>query len=313
MNQRRGGDLLPLFIIDGTGNLIMIYWNTIHLFLILHLFSMIGCAGPLKVEYRPENLRETKQVKDHPVVLLKSYIDLREEVDACYIGRISATVTDINSDKLLLEKDAARLVTEAMGLHLTAAGFDVKEWTPELEASANAEFIISGEIKKFRLDIGARDEIEIELATKAVGKKTGKVVWEGAISEKEDRYAGVTGNSRKTIAAYISKTLRTAINRTIKEINAGIQEAKPSSAPDFPGARDTSIPDGFGRLTIKTDPPRSQVYLGDVYYGLTPLDLNMSPGVYNAVIRLKGFREIREKVSIRKRDVTEMELIMEKE
>lgn len=273
----------------------------------------VGCAGPLKVNYQSGSTQDIPHIKDNPVIHIKPYIDSRGNVGPHYLGKITATVSDINSDKLILEQDVAQLVTEAVSSHLAAAGFNVKGWSAELEAADGAGLIISGEVKKFRLDIAARDEIEFELSTTVVEKKTGKVIWAGTISEKNDRYAGVMGDSRRKIAGYISKTLQTALNRTLKEINANIQPASPLPVPGFAGIRDTSIPEGFGRLMIKTEPPRSQVYIGDVYYGLSPLNLDMAPGVYDAVLRLNGFKTVREKISIRNRDVTEMDMVMEKE
>lgn len=275
---------------------------------LLTMLVLTGCAGPLSVGYRPGVIPESSQVKGQPTVLLKPYTDSREGVEPHYIGKIAETVSDMNTDRIILDKqDVAQFVTEAMKAHLYAAGFNVKGWTAELEAADDAGLIISGEVKKFRLDIAARDEIEVELSTTVVENKTGKIIWAGAISEKDDRYAGVMGNSRRTIAGYISKTLRTALNKTLKEANENIQMT------GMPGFKETSIPEGKGRLVIRTEPTRAEVYIGAVYYGLSPLILNIEPGIYEVIFRLKGFKDLRERVSVRNSDVTEIDRIMEKE
>ena len=251
------------------------------------------------------------QAKGHPVILLKPYVDIREGVEPHYIGKVTEVVTDMNSDKILLDKekkeDVATFVTGAMRTHLTAAGFIVKDWSLELEDSNETDLIMSGEVKRFRLDIGPRDEIDIEIASSLTSKKSGKVLWAGVVSEKGDRFAGVMGNSRKTIAGYISKSLRTAINKTLKEVNENIQMAV------ITGIKDMSIPEGVGRLVIRTEPPRAEVYTGAIYHGMSPLSIYLEPGISEVTFRLKGFKEMREKVSIRNRDVTEIDRILEKE
>ncbi|MBI4746183.1 MAG: PEGA domain-containing protein [Deltaproteobacteria bacterium] len=217
----------------------------------------------------------------------------------------------MNSDKILLDKekkeDVATFVTGAISSHLTAAGFDIKDWSLELEDSNETDLVMSGEVGKFRLDIGPRDEIEMQLAVSLNSKKTGKVLWSGVVTEKDDKYAGVMGNSRKTIAGYITKTLRTVINKTLKEVNESIQTAV------ITGIKDMTIPEGVGRLVIRTEPPRAEVYTGAIYHGMSPLSIYLEPGISEVTFRLKGFKEMREKVSIRNRDVTEIDRILEKE
>lgn len=282
--------------------------------IILLLFVAIvltSCAGSLKVKYQPGNIQDIPKIKDHSTVLLKPYADMRG-VDPAYIGKISATVSDMNTDKIVLDsEDVATFVTGAMRSHLVAAGYTVKERKTGEEAPL--DLTISGEVKKFRLDIGARDEIEIELSTTVTENKTDKVVWSGIVSEKSDRYAGVTGNSRRTIAGYISKTLRTTINKTLKEINVNTQTISPLPALGIVGAKDRAILEGVGRLVIKTEPPRAQIYIAEVYYGLSPLSIDIAPGIYDTTIKLKGFKTVKEKISIRNGDATEMDLSLEKE
>lgn len=278
---------------------------------LLTTLLLSGCAGPLSIGYRPGVIPDASHPKGHPIILLKPFTDAREGVEPHYIGKVKEVVTDMNTDKIVLDKekkeDVATFVTGAMRSHLTAAGFIVKDWTPELEASSDADLIIGGEVKRFRLDIGPRDEIDIEIASSLTSKKSGKVLWAGVVSEKGDRFAGVMGNSRRTIAGYISKSLRTVINKTLKEVNENIQMAVIS------GIKDMSIPEGVGRLVIRTEPPRAEVYTGAIYHGMSPLSIYLEPGISEVTFRLKGFKEMREKVSIRNRDVTEIDRILEKE
>lgn len=282
---------------------------------LLFLF-ITGCSGAVKLNYKPGQIPDTAKASKPLTILLKPYIDSRGG-DRRYIGNIKATVYDIYGDKILMEKDIATSVNEAIKTHLTSAGFIVT--TPSsppseggdrggLQKDGDTDIVMSGEIKKLRLDIGGRDEIEIEIANQIISGKTGKVIWEGTITEKEDRYAGSFGNTKKTIASYISKTLAKVINKTITEINTNIGKGGASQSMDG-----ILVPEGMGRIFITTEPPRSKVYIGDVYYGLSPLTVDIEPIVHEITIRLEGFKEKKEKVSIRKGQKTELEINMEKE
>jgi hypothetical protein len=65
-------------------------------------------------------------------------------------------------------------------------------------------------------------------------------------------------------------------------------------------------------LLVNTNPPRAKVYLDDVYYGLSPLRLEMEPGVHAISVKLDSYKMVTEKVSVRKGDSTEMELKLER-
>lgn len=254
----------------------------------------------VKLNYKPGQIPDTSKAGKPLNILLKPYVDSRTDVAPNHIGKIEATVIDIHGDKLIIEKDVAASVNEAIKTHLTTAGFIVR-------VEGDADIIMSGAIKKFRLDIKGRDEIEIELESRLISGKTGKVIWEGVVTEKEDRFAGVSGNSKKTINSYISKTLAKVINKTIIEINKNFGKAGTTSIDEMP------IPEGAGRISIKTEPPRSKIYIGDIYYGLSPLSVDIESGIYDVTVRLEGFKEKKEKVSIRKGQKTELEINMEKE
>ena len=83
--------------------------------ILLTMLALTGCAGPLSIGYRPGVIPDTSQAKGHPIILLKTYVDLREGVEPHYIGKVTEVVTDMNSDKILLDKekkeDVATFVT----------------------------------------------------------------------------------------------------------------------------------------------------------------------------------------------------------
>ena len=69
----------------------------------------------------------------------------------------------------------------------------------------------------------------------------------------------------------------------------------------------------MGRIFVRTEPPRAKVYIGDIYYGLSPLTIDIEQGIYDFVIKLGGFKDTRERVAIRRGHKIDMEITMEKE
>jgi len=63
---------------------------------------------------------------------------------------------------------------------------------------------------------------------------------------------------------------------------------------------------------VKTNPPRAKVYVDGVYFGLSPLKAEMVPGIHAIEVKLSNYITVKEKVSVRKGDSTEMELILER-
>ncbi len=270
----------------------------IHLLLLLALIA--GCSAPLALEYRPKENPE--KVKEPLSIMVEPFADQRPDKTRV-IGSISATVADISDNKLVISEDPASIVTDAFRKELSSAGYRV--------TSEDPDFILRGEVKEFRLDIGARDAVKIEVASRLIEKETGREVWSGVESEKAERYAGVLGNSRATISKYLTGSLSKAVTKTLSGISLKIANTKASYRSDAPVS--APAPPGTGRIVVTTDPPRSKVYINDVYYGLTPLQLDFEPGIYELTVKQKGFKSGKEKVSVRQGQFTELEMVMERE
>ncbi|TAN61249.1 PEGA domain-containing protein, partial [bacterium] len=149
-----------------------------------------------------------------------------------------------------------------------------------------------------------RDEIFIEITPKLHSAKTGKTVWSEVESTKEYRYAGSFGNSRASLSKYITAT----ISKTIRK---AIDEAKPVLTSVSAG--EGIVTEAKGKLSITSDPSRAKVYLNDVYYGLTPFASEVDAGIYELTLKSVGFKNSKEKLSIRKSEVTEIDVKFEKE
>jgi len=294
--------------------------NTLSASLLVFLSAALlyGCTGPIKVSYSPVSpVSEEDSVgraRHRPVpILIKPFTDKRpgltEVEDPKTIGGINATVSDIYGNRAILSRPPAAIVTEGFKKEFSASGYTVLSAGEEKDG---AGIILAGEIRRFSLNIGPRDEIDIEVYTELRDRDTDTVIWSGGASEKGSRYAGVMGDSRSTISKYISAALSKVIRKTIKEAAPEIDKA---TAPeeDKKEANEVRRPMDTGRLLLTTAPPRVKVYLNGVYYGLTPLTVEINTGVYDLVLKKAGFMDFKEKVAVGKGRTTEMETAMKRQ
>lgn len=281
------------------------------LFPFLALFALIftGCAGPLEVKYEPKTEGQFKSMEPVPVFVTafedKRDLSKSQFKDPRTIGRIEATVTDMTASELTLSEKVTDMVEKAYRKELAIAGFTV------VDKADKALYAVSGEVREFTLDIGSRDEIAIEIASELKEAQTGKPLWSGVESERGERFAGVMGNSRASISNYIAASLQKAVRRSIAEAGEKLAKAEKPPAREENAAAPAS--ELTGTVIVNTSPQRSKVYIGGIYYGLTPLSLNLAPGVYEVTLKQKGFHPVTEKVSVRQDKATELELEMEKE
>jgi hypothetical protein len=63
---------------------------------------------------------------------------------------------------------------------------------------------------------------------------------------------------------------------------------------------------------VSTVPSKAKVYGDDVYYGTSPLKLELDPGVTVFHFKLDGYKTVTQKVSIRRGATTELEVKFEK-
>jgi hypothetical protein len=277
------------------------------------------------------------------------YQDQRKVGNPRLLGAIDGRVRGIDGNQLLLDQEVATVVTAAVKKRFDAEGFQVLEGS----AAANALFEVSGEIRELTLNVKNRDDIIIVIETTLKDLGSGEVVWSGLVTEKNDRFAGVSGNNKDDVVAYFNKELNVATNKTVEAVSASLMAAKPelfnltagtkpipgvtvyvapTAARPAPAAMPSAMPaygvqqggavpppsyvphasDTAGLLLVNTSPSRAKVYLDGVYYGLSPLRLEMEPGVHAISVKLDGYKMVTEKVSVRKGDNTEMELNLER-
>ena len=288
-------------------------------------------------------------IKYAATLRVNKYVDQRKHSNPRLLGITTQRVHGVEGKELLLDQEIANIVTTAIKTRFDTEGYQVLEGSN----ASNALFEVSGVIKDLTLNVKVRDEISIAIETTLKDIASGKVVWSGLVTEKNDRYAGVSGNNKEDVAAYLNKELRVASNKTVEAVSASLMASQPelfnltagtkpipgvtvyvapNAAKPAPAAPATMMPshgmqpggavpppaymprasDTTGLLLVNTSPSRAKVYLDGVYYGLSPLRLEMEPGVHAISVKLEGYKMVTEKVSVRKGDNTEMELNLER-
>ncbi len=273
---------------------------------------------------------------------VNKYVDQRKHGNPRLLGISTQRIRGVDGDQLLLDQEISNIVTVAIKKRFDAEGYQVLEGS----SAANALFEVTGVIKDLTLNVKERDEINIAVETTLKEVASGNVVWSGMVVEKHDRFAGVSGNNKDDVVAYLNKELRVATTKTVEAISASLMASKPelfnltagtkpipgvtvyvaptaakpvpaASIPAYGTQSGGAVPPPAytphasatsGLLLVNTNPQRAKVYLDGVYYGLSPLRLEMEPGVHAISVKLEGYKMVTEKVSVRRGDNTEMEL-----
>lgn len=271
-----------------------------------------GCTAPLTVKYDARLGAPAISLKEPFSVAIAPYKDERKERNRKKIGDITSPVFGIDAAELIIERDIADFVTDAFKEQFQLAGFTPSPYSSPAKVgdmSADADILIEGSVKTFRLDIGPKDVIEIEIETTAKDAKSGNILWSGSVIEKDERFAGTMGNSRKTVGKYISSSLAKVIKKTLTDIASAIEKARPNLVESV---KEEIIPGSEGRLSLSSVPPKAQVYIDDVYYGLTPITIDLAPGIYTVGFKMEGFKNVSQKIAVRKGRVAEFAVVMEK-
>lgn len=264
---------------------------------------------------------------------VSKYADLRKQQNPRLLGINTQVVRGVSGDQLVLDQVVASLVTTAIKKRFVAEGYQVLESA----ATDSAMFEVSGVIKELTLNVKDRDEISIAIETTLKDAHSGAVLWSGLVTQKNDRFAGVSGNSKDDVVAYLNKELRIVSNKTVEAVSASLMATQPGLFNQIAGTKvvpgvvvfvapvaaipvsavpaivpSDSVQSGSASLLlVNTIPPRAKIYLDGVYYGMSPLRVEKEPGVYEVKVKLKGYKTATEKVSVRKGDKTEMELNLE--
>ena len=298
------------------------------------LVAISGCSmmGGNLIEVTDEiKTNNTKaishNIKHAATLRMGEYIDQRTVSNPRYLGKATSHVSGITGDNLILDRDVTEITTSAIKNRFDANGFLILEG----EEGQNALFEVSGAIKSMELNVRNRDEINISIETFLKDASSGKIIWSGIVTEVNERFAGVSGNNKEDVAAYLKNGLRIVSNKTVEAITNSLMASRPELFTLTPGTKQISGVDvlvappaspqaiqtpssnpALGLLSVNTSPARAKIYLDGVYFGLSPLHAELEPGVHDVVVKMNGYKKAAEKVSVRKGDNTKLEMVLER-
>ena len=306
--------------------------------------NLLGGSGPVSVAEHKKANSNGPLLKYAANIRINPYKDARKVGNPRKIGTGAENVSGMSGKDIVVDEDVSVMVTNAMKTTLDETGFQVSE-----AKSGNAQFELSGVVKDLTYDVKARDEVSIAVETTLKDIGTNKVVWSAIVTEKADRFAGISGDDKNDVANYLRKELGIVAQKTTDAISASLMvvhpelfnltagtkaipgvtvlvaptanapavvpvQVAPASAtgvvpsppPYTPHASDTN-----GLLLVNTNPAHAKVFLDNVYFGLSPLRLELDPGIHTISVKLTGYKMVTDKVSVRRGDSTEMDFDLE--
>ncbi|MCX7192698.1 MAG: hypothetical protein NTY60_03615 [Proteobacteria bacterium] len=164
---------------------------------------------------------------------VSNFVDQRKVSSPRYLGEMTVQVGGLSGKELLMDQEVAVIATDAIRKRFDAESFQVMEGA----SAANALFEVTGVVKELTLNIKNRDEIVIAIETTLKDTATGKVVWSGLVTEKNDRFAGVSGNNKDDVMAYLNKELRVASTKMVEAISSSLMASRPDLFNLTPGTK----------------------------------------------------------------------------
>lgn len=278
------------------------------------------------------------ETKSAAVLRITPYMDQRAQKDHRLLGELAVRVFGLSGNQLLIDQDVAGVVTNSLKRQFVKNGFEVQEGG----ATSAPTFELSGTIKELTLNSKDRDDISIAVETSVKDVASGKVIWTALVTEKNNRFAGVSGNTKGDLVDYLNREVRVVSDKTVDGVNTLLMATYPALFNLTPGTKTIAgvkvltaplvvpvptpapiaVPTAAevapatsamtGVLLVSSLPSRAKVYVDEVYYGLTPLHLDLDAGVHGVTIKQSGYKNATEKVSVRKGEQTELELQLEK-
>jgi hypothetical protein len=247
-------------------------------------------------------------------VAVAPWSDQRPGAPGRRLGEVQAAVFGLHERELRLARDATAVIADAVREELQAQGLTVLAAPdgaePRLDGRAGLR--LEGSVVALTLNVAGRDERHIALQATLRRQADGKILWSGTADERDDRFAGVSGNSRADLELYLGEGIAKAAARLALAVreHAGLPATVAAPAALVVPAA-APVAGAFGQVLVTTRPARAKVYVDDVYQGLSPITLELPTGTNQLHVKLDGHRAASEKVAVRRGTTVELELKLE--
>jgi hypothetical protein len=244
-------------------------------------------------------------------ITMPPWTDARQGAPGRRLGRADAAVFGLHDPELRLARDATVVVADAVRERLSAHGLAV------VAATQPADLRLDGVLQALTLNVAGRDERRVAVQATLRRQSDGMVLWSALLEDRDDRFAGVSGNTMSDLERYLGQGIvrvatQLADNVHNRAVPASAAPVASQAAVPAPAAPLAAAPGGTGFVAITSLPTRVKVYVDDVYHGLTPITLELPPGVSQLHFKLDGYRSTSEKVAVRRGVTTELELRLDR-
>jgi hypothetical protein len=305
--------------------------------MIIAIGTPIGCAqAPVKLEYRPSaGMTKPHQYASSlrfGVVLFK---DDRASTlmtgDRQYIGWGTNTYrtdsdVDLHVTKAFVDQFNYLGLKSTLIHHPPADfSFQTNGWVQTLRSRfPNVDVFIVGRIMNYQFQSSHTGYIEgtgsaiskdqVELDVYFINAQTGHPIWGTRIHERsmtksqhskplEVAAERLDRDLQKVILGYADRS----VGHLAKVFPGSIQveaSANPATvsgktlSADQYNLQKNPIPAGKGRLVVTTTPSGAKVYIDNVFYGVTPMMLDLDPGVHLLKVKMNQYHTSRDKIGI---------------
>lgn len=272
-------------------------------------------------------------IKNAAMLRITPFVDERGQRSPRFLGEKTTRVRGMDGNVFVMDRDLTDIAAQTYRRKFSKAGYEVLA-----ENSAKTPlFELSGVLKRLTLNSKDRDEVDIAIQANLTEVASGKLIWSALVTEKGDRFAGVSGNNKENIVAYLNQGLGVVGEKTASAVDALLMAtypglfnltpgtkaingvtvytdpvvSKPVAAPAplvvAPVAAALAVPVvASGTLALSSKPARAKVYVDGVYFGLTPMNFEIEPGIHQVEVKLEGHKSASEKVSVRSSNTTEL-------
>lgn len=261
----------------------------------------------------------TPLVKYAATIHIAGYSDARTGMPPKKIGDSTQRISGIWGKELVLDRAVTDVVADSFRKRFDDAGF------PLIKERSGALYELSGVVKELTYNAKARNETAIAVESTLKEIATGKIVWSGVVVEKNERDAS-SASSKNDIANRLRYMLGIVTQKTVEAISGSLMASRPDLFNLAPGTKPISgvtvlqatgapvvkTAAANGLLALTTKPARAKVYLDGVYFGISPLRVEIESGIHDVNVKAEGYKTAAEKISIRKGDTTELELVLER-
>ncbi|MBI5287317.1 MAG: PEGA domain-containing protein [Deltaproteobacteria bacterium] len=274
----------------------------------LALLIIYGCAGSkgLTPTYNPAPAIPEGYRARTPIRLgIEPFKDERGK--GKLIGEIRTQVVGLSGKEITWDGDIPNYMANTFKETFTQMGYRVEP------VSAGQDLILSGEVKEFWIVVDTRDSIRIKVGLKLIEAKGGKVIWKGEVIEASENFPGVMGSTKEGLGRYVSLSMAKLVRKFLLDAHPIVEDRfyRESVIKEYLPKSEEGKKSGL--VSITTEPQGAKVYIGDVYYGKSPVELELPEGVHDVSVRLKGFKEVREKVGVRGGTTTPVEFELKSE